>query len=103
MGPFPRLHFFLVSQAPLLDTEGKKKVKVNVKELTTQAYSERNFYSNVKSADGKYLAVALTFRGKMSSSEVDNEVRALNDNLLNSLLNGFQTMLNLVLLKFHQV
>jgi len=77
--PFPRLHFFLVSQAPLLDEEGKKKVKVNVKELTSQAYSERNFYSNVKSADGKYLAVALTFRGKMSSSEVDNEVRALND------------------------
>merc|ERR1711997_329262 len=76
---FPRLHFFLVSQAPLMDEEGKKKVKVNVKELTSQAYSERNFYSNVKSADGKYLAVALTYRGEMSSSEVDENVKKLNE------------------------
>merc|ERR1711990_1016168 len=75
--PFPRLHFFLVSQAPLMDDEGKKKVKVNVKELTSQAYSERNFYSNVKPDDGKYLASSFTFRGPMSTQDVDDNMEKL--------------------------
>merc|ERR1711993_197431 len=41
--PFPRLHFFLVSQAPLLSNDNSNKVRVNVQELTTQAFSARNF------------------------------------------------------------
>merc|ERR1712110_820481 len=52
--PFPRLHFFLVSQAPLLGSSSSNKVRLNVQELTNQAYSARNFYSNVKPDDGKY-------------------------------------------------
>merc|ERR1712083_409698 len=32
--PFPRLHSFLVSQAPLLSNENKSKVRLNVQELT---------------------------------------------------------------------
>merc|ERR1719230_1290888 len=35
--PFPRLHFFLVSQAPLLQEKESMKVKIDVRELTTQA------------------------------------------------------------------
>merc|ERR1719242_801586 len=77
--PFPRLHFFLVSQAPLFSEATKARVTLNVKELTKQGWSERNFYSNVKASDGKYLAVALTYRGNMSTSEVDENVRELND------------------------
>merc|ERR1712169_166868 len=57
--PFPRLHFFLVSHAPLFAKTDAERVNINVKEITTQAYSARNFYSNVKADDGKYLAVSL--------------------------------------------
>merc|ERR1712110_1334199 len=72
--PFPRLHFFLISQAPLLDPKASQRTTVNVKELTSQAYSARNFYSNVKADDGKYLALSLVYRGSMTTQEVDNEV-----------------------------
>merc|ERR1711912_212471 len=72
--PFPRLHFFLVSQAPLFKKDQGSKVKVNVKELTTQAYSARNFYSNVKPDDGKYLAASFVYRGSMSTDEVDENI-----------------------------
>merc|ERR1712186_292559 len=34
--PFPRLHFFLVSQAPILNEDAANKVKVTVSELTKQ-------------------------------------------------------------------
>merc|ERR1711862_827516 len=37
--PFPRLHFFLVSQAPLLAESQSSKVRITVQELTSQSYS----------------------------------------------------------------
>merc|ERR1711983_115814 len=45
--PFPRLHFFLCSFAPLFETGTGMKVTLNIKELTNQVWSPRNFYSNV--------------------------------------------------------
>merc|ERR1711950_135046 len=44
---------------------------VNVQELVNQVYRPRNFYSNVKPDDGKYMTASLIFRGKMSTQEVD--------------------------------
>jgi len=76
--PFPRLHFFLVSQAPILNEEAAKKVNVNVQELTKQAYGSRNFYSNVKPDDGKFLAASFSFRGTMTTQEVDDRMKKLN-------------------------
>jgi len=75
--PFPRLHFFLISQAPLLSKDASMKANVNTQELTTQVFSARNFYSNVKPDDGKYLASAFMFRGSMSSQEVDDTLEKL--------------------------
>jgi len=75
--PFPRLHFFLISQAPLFDAKASQRTTVNVQELISQAYSARNFYSNVKADDGKYLALSLVFRGNMSTQEVDDKVEQL--------------------------
>jgi len=86
--PFPRLHFFLVSYAPLESSDAASKNTVKVKDLTTQVQSARNFYSNVKADDGKYLAVALTFRGKsrkehektgLSTKEVDDAVKQFQE------------------------
>merc|ERR1712054_759325 len=77
--PFPRLHFFLVSQAPLFKKGTGSKVRLNVQELTNQAYSARNFYSNVKPDDGKYLAASFVFRGKINSERVDKQMRDLQE------------------------
>merc|ERR1712154_604895 len=75
--PFPRLHFFLVSQAPLFKKGTGSKVRLNVQELTNQAYSARNFYSNVKPDDGKYLAASFVYRGPMNTQEVDDNIEKL--------------------------
>merc|ERR1711879_1123983 len=69
--PFPRLHFFLIAQAPLASKENKGYQLVNVQELVNQAYSPRNFFSNVKPDDGKYMTASLIFRGPMKTQEVD--------------------------------
>jgi len=72
--PFPRLHFFLISQAPLASEDQKSYQKINVQELTNQTFSPRNFFSNVKPDDGKYMTASLLFRGKMSTQEVDENI-----------------------------
>merc|ERR1712080_570210 len=72
--PFPRLHFFLIAQAPLASKENKGYQLVNVQELVNQGYSPRNFFSNVKPDDGKYMTASLVFRGPMSTQEVDENV-----------------------------
>jgi len=69
--PFPRLHFFLISQAPLQSQDNSEYALINVQELMNQCYSPRNFYSNVKPDDGKYMTASLIFRGPMSTQEVD--------------------------------
>merc|ERR1711936_1154015 len=72
--PFPRLHFFLIAQAPLQSKDNKAYQLVNVQELTNQCYSPRNFFSNVKPDDGKYMTASLLFRGPMSTQEVDENI-----------------------------
>merc|ERR1711990_202466 len=72
--PFPRLHFFLIAQAPLASQDNKSYQKINVQELTNQCFSPRNFFSNVKPDDGKYMTASLLFRGKMSTQEVDENI-----------------------------
>jgi len=75
--PFPRLHFFLITQAPLSSKDDSNKAVLNVKELRKQAFSQRNFYSNVKPDDGKYLAGSFCFRGNMSTQDVDDNMEKL--------------------------
>ena len=75
--PFPRLHFFLIAQAPLSSEDNKAYLKVNVQELTNQSFSPRNFFSNVKPDDGKYMTASLLFRGKMSTQVELNSINVV--------------------------
>merc|ERR1711972_53810 len=78
--PFPRLHFFLCSFAPLHSQDSSQHTAINVKELTSQAISARNYYCNVKPEDGKVLACSFVFRGKgVKSADVDNQMNTLQE------------------------
>jgi len=70
--PFPRLHFFLPSQAPLLSQQNTDLVRLTIQEITNQVWSKRNFFCNVSPNEGKVLAASVTYRGKsLSAEEVD--------------------------------
>jgi tubulin beta len=79
--PFPRLHFFLMAQAPLFAPGQGAKVKLTVQELTDQMWSSRNFLSNVKSEDGKYLTASCGYRGDLATQEVDDEVAKIQQKM----------------------
>jgi len=72
--PFPRLHFFLIAQAPLFSPSEAGKFNLTVQELTDQMWSSRNFLANVKPEDGKYMCASCGYRGNLPTAEVDDEI-----------------------------
>jgi tubulin beta len=85
--PFPRLHFFLIAQAPLFSPTNQTHVQLNVKEINDQCWSARNFLANVAPEDGKYLAASLVFRGNLSSEEVDDQMAQTQSKLADDFVN----------------
>jgi tubulin beta len=86
--PFPRLHFFLVAQAPLFSPGNATKVKLNIPELTSQMWSSRNFLANVKPDDGKYMTASVVYRGNdLSTQVVDTEVDKVQSKMSEDFVN----------------
>jgi tubulin beta len=79
--PFPRLHFFLIAQAPLFNPTDSKHVNLTVQELTDQMWSSRNFLANVKPEDGKYLSASCGYRGNLATAEVDDEIAKIQSKM----------------------
>ncbi|KXS14612.1 beta tubulin [Gonapodya prolifera JEL478] len=77
MVPFPRLHFFLPGQAPLMNTGSQGYTKLTVPELIGQMFDVRNMMVDIDPTRGKYLAAAAIFRGKLSHNEVMNQMNVM--------------------------
>jgi len=74
MVPFPRLHFFLISQAPLNSQKSKDYQLVNAHELISQCFSLSHFFSSLDQQNERYMTAALLFRGAIKTQEVDENV-----------------------------
>ena len=57
MVPFPRLHFFMSSLAPLTSRSGQSYRAVSVLELVHQVFNPRNVMCAVDPRQGRYLTV----------------------------------------------
>ena len=73
MVPFPRLHFFIMGFAPLTRRSQRYRA-VTVPELTQQMFDTNNMMACCDPRHGRYLTVATIFRGKVSMSEVDEQM-----------------------------
>nr|P12458.1 RecName: Full=Tubulin beta-2 chain; AltName: Full=Tubulin beta-major chain [Physarum polycephalum]AAA29977.1 major beta tubulin of mitotic spindle [Physarum polycephalum] len=75
--PFPRLHFFLIGYAPLTARSAMGFRALTVPELTQQIFDSRNMMAASDPRHGRYLTASATFRGKMSTKEVDEQMHAV--------------------------
>lgn len=75
--PFPRLHFFLIGYAPLTARSAINYRPLSVPELTQQIFDSRNMMAASDPRHGRYLTASATFRGKMSTKEVDEQMMAI--------------------------
>lgn len=77
--PFPRLHFFVVGYAPLGGVGSEMYKSMTVPELTSQMFDSKNMMADCDPREGRYLTAAAYFRGKVSTKEVEDEIRKVHD------------------------
>ncbi|KID81430.1 tubulin/FtsZ family protein [Metarhizium guizhouense ARSEF 977] len=77
MVPFPRLHFFIVGFAPLINRGAQSFRAVTVPELSQQLFDPRNMMAGSNFRNGRFLACSAMFRGKVSMKEVEDQMRNL--------------------------
>jgi len=79
--PFPRLHFFMISYAPLTARGVQGYRNITVPELVQQMFDAKNMMCASDPRHGRYLTAAALFRGAMSTRDVDDQmVSSLNKN-----------------------
>jgi tubulin beta len=69
--PFPRLHFFLVANAPNVSKETSAFTNQSVAELATQMFDAKNLMAACDLKKGKFLTASAVFRGEVSTKDVD--------------------------------
>lgn len=69
--PFPRLHFFLTSYAPLTNAATSAFRQYSVAELASQQFDAKNMMCACDPRRGRYLTAAAIFRGKVATRDVD--------------------------------
>jgi len=75
--PFPRLHFFLVANAPIVSKESSAFTNQTVAELASQMFDSKNMMCACDPRKGKYLTASAVFRGDVSPKDVDIQMTAL--------------------------
>ncbi|GAA5952360.1 hypothetical protein JCM21900_003791 [Sporobolomyces salmonicolor] len=77
--PFPRLHFFTTSYAPLIAPGSIAHQRMKIPEITSQLFEASNQMAASDPRTGKYLTVAAYFRGRnLSSREVEESMLAVH-------------------------
>jgi len=76
--PFPRLHFFAMAQAPLLNKNEIAHTNLDVNECIYQMWSYKNLLANVIPKNGRFLTASCIFRGVVAASEVEESLARVN-------------------------
>ena len=74
--PHPNLHFLVTSAAPLTRPDESKFTEVSVDDLTESLFSDESMYTACSPSAGKYLSLAVLYRGAMDDRAHANEVLA---------------------------
>jgi len=72
--PFPRMHFFMVSYAPLHASSSSSYRAASVAEITQQMFDPKLVMAACDPTSGRYLTASAIYRGKISTKEVDDHL-----------------------------
>jgi tubulin beta len=78
--PFPRLHFLMQGQAPLISRAQTKYIKMSEGQIVKDLFDPRCLMNDADLKNGRILTGSILFRGEqVSGSEVENKIRELTD------------------------
>jgi len=75
--PFPRIHFPLVTYAPIITAEKSYYSQLSVAELTTECFEPGNQMVKCDPRTGKYMACTLLYRGDVVPNECSSAIASL--------------------------
>ncbi|KAF3928153.1 hypothetical protein AA313_de0204825 [Arthrobotrys entomopaga] len=96
--PYPRIHYPLISYAPVVSAKKSTHESFKVSELTFQCFEPNNQMVVCNPKEGKYMAIALLYRGDVVSKDATAAVAAVkakaNFNLVEWCPTGFKVGIN---------
>ncbi|CAF1191833.1 unnamed protein product [Adineta ricciae] len=75
--PFPRIHFPLVSYAPLCSAEKAYHEQNDTQSITQDLFHRNNQMVKVEPSQGKYMSVTIIYRGAVSPIDINNTISKL--------------------------
>lgn len=75
--PYPRIHFPLVSYAPLAGTDTASHENLSINELTSSLYYPSNTMVKCDPRRGKYMACCLLYRGDVVPKDVNSAIATI--------------------------
>ena len=75
--PFPRIHFPLVTFAPIVSNMRAHHEQFTIKELTSQCFEPTNQMVKCNTRNGKYMACCLLYKGDIDPTSVTSAIRIM--------------------------
>ncbi|CAF4399187.1 unnamed protein product [Rotaria magnacalcarata] len=92
--PFPRIHFPLVSYSPMRSIEKAYHEQNDTQALTQDLFHKNYQMVKVEPSTGKYMSIAVIYRGSISPVDVNNTINKLKNDRIISFVdwcpNGFK-------------
>jgi len=81
--PFPRLHFMIMSMAPVTTEKKKETTNNEIRPITEQCFAAKNFFAKIADFDAeedKYMAISVNYRGQIKAKKANAAVQWMKDN-----------------------
>eukprot|EP00079_Xenopus_tropicalis_P039023 XP_017952794.1 PREDICTED: tubulin alpha-8 chain-like [Xenopus tropicalis] len=75
--PFPRIHFPVISYAPVISAERAYHEKLSIAEITTACFESTNQMVKCDPRHGKYMACCLLYRGDVVPKDVNVAIASI--------------------------
>lgn len=77
--PFPRVHFALLSYAPLMSSEKIRHEQQTIKDLTLSVFDPATCLLKINTKYGKYMSCAMLWRGDVTPTDVNQSIQFLKE------------------------
>uniref|UniRef100_A0A915HKD9 Tubulin/FtsZ 2-layer sandwich domain-containing protein n=1 Tax=Romanomermis culicivorax TaxID=13658 RepID=A0A915HKD9_ROMCU len=78
--PYPRIHFPVVSYAPLLCEDKISHANMSTRHITDMCFEQCNQMVKCETAKGKYMACCLLYRGDVTARDVNAAIQHVKTN-----------------------